>query len=135
MASTLCAAAAPPDLYLPERRYPPQLGQRAHEVTPAEAPQSWRTGGLTLQNLRLLAESLAPPDLELTPVQAWFELVERYGREALSTEVMDAMKREFVGVVKCIHFGAAMEREAFESVAGRVMGEYDYVASEQVDED
>jgi hypothetical protein len=61
--------------------------------------------------------------LELTPVQAWFELAGRYPPEVLLREdVLGALKRELAPVVKCPHFGAVMEREAYESVVGRVLG-------------
>lgn len=115
MASTFCAATAPEALY--------PLPKEANIVPEGPSP-SWGAGGLTLQNLRLLASSLTPGDAEVTPVQVWFELVERYGAAALLGEAMEALKREFVGVVKCPHFGAVLEREAFESVVGRVMARY-----------
>ncbi|KAL2134892.1 hypothetical protein VTI74DRAFT_10527 [Chaetomium olivicolor] len=85
---------------------------------------SWKTSSLTLRSLHGLARSLNPDDaLELTPVQAWFELARRFGVERLmAAGVLDTLKRELVGVVKCPHFGASMERAAFESVVGRVLG-------------
>ena len=120
MASTFCAATAP------EVLYPRQKG--GNVPLKGESP-SWTISGLTLQNLRLLASSLIPGDAELTPVQGWFELVERYGTEVLLGQAMASLKREFVGVVKCPHFGAVIEREAFESVVERVMGDYSLLPS------
>ena len=80
--------------------------------------------GLTLQALYGLASTLNPGDMEVTPVQAWFELASQYHVSLLlSPPVLEALKREFIGVVKCVHFGATIERGAFESVAGRVMAE------------
>jgi hypothetical protein len=40
----------------------------------------------------------------------------------MQQHILDGLKRELVGVVKCPHFGAWMERGAFESVVGRVLG-------------
>lgn len=79
--------------------------------------------GLTLQSLHGLASSINPADLDLTPVQAWFELAARYPIDVLlRRDVEDRLKREFVGVVKCPHYGAAIERGAFESICARVLG-------------
>ena len=85
---------------------------------------TWRSTSLTLRALHGLASSLNPDDsVEVAPVQAWFELVERFGAERVMAQgVLERLKREFVGVVKCPHYGASMERGAFESVVGRVLG-------------
>lgn len=84
---------------------------------------SWQASGLTLQSLHGLACSFnKAADIELTPVQAWFELAERYPSEVLmQKKVLDGLKRELVGVVKCPHYGAWMERMAYESVVERVV--------------
>lgn len=94
------------------------------QQTPSEAPSSpWPTAGLTLQNLHRLAASLHLDDKELTPVQGWFELASRYTEDVLlNKSVMESLKREFVGVVKCFGFGATIERGAFDSIVGRVVG-------------
>ncbi|KAK2009646.1 hypothetical protein LZ32DRAFT_409493 [Colletotrichum eremochloae] len=116
MASTMCMSSAPARVYRSIRR-----GEAA------AATHTWRadTGvgsALSLKSLLALAKTLNPGDIELTPVQAWFELAARYGAAALMREnVIEALKREFCGVVDCIHFGAIIERDAFESVAARVM--------------
>lgn len=79
---------------------------------------------MNLTMLRGLASSLNPGDLELTPVQVWFELAERYGPEQMVTaRTLESLRREFRGVVKCVAFGATIEREAFESIVGRVFAE------------
>ena len=87
---------------------------------------SWTSTSLTLASIHGLASSLVPDDtVEVAPVQAWFELVRRFGVDVLMAEgVLEALKREFVGVVRCPHFGAVVERGAFESVVGRVLGGY-----------
>uniref|UniRef100_L2FAS6 Methyltransferase domain-containing protein n=1 Tax=Colletotrichum fructicola (strain Nara gc5) TaxID=1213859 RepID=L2FAS6_COLFN len=116
MASTMCMSSAPERVYRSIRR---------REV---ETQHTWHASGagssLTLRSLLSLAKTLNPGDIELTPVQAWFELAARYGAQALMQEpVIEALKREFCGVVDCIHFGAIIERDAFESVVARVMAE------------
>ena len=83
---------------------------------------SWQASGLTLRSLYGLASSVNPADLDLTPVQAWFELAARYPLEILlRRDVEDRLKREFVGVVKCPHYGAAVERGALESICARIL--------------
>ncbi|KAF6829835.1 methyltransferase domain-containing protein [Colletotrichum plurivorum] len=117
MASTMCMSSAPERVYRSIRR---------REV---ETQHTWEasTGAgsaLSLRSLLALAKTLNPGDIELTPVQAWFELAARYGAAPLMEErIVEALKREFCGVVDCIHFGAIIERDAFESVVARVMGE------------
>jgi hypothetical protein len=132
MASSLCVADAPTSVYDSKkvfRRIPVAPFAGAKKRPAAESPKfSWEasnasaSGGINLQSLLSLASNLNPSDLELTPVQAWFELAELYGAETVLAEnVMEALKREFSGVVKCLHFGAVIERSAFESVVGRVL--------------
>ncbi|KAK1994667.1 hypothetical protein LX36DRAFT_660330 [Colletotrichum falcatum] len=116
MASTMCMSSAPARVHRTIRRGEGET-----------ATHTWRAdkgvgSALSLKSLLGLAKALNPGDIELTPVQAWFELAARYGVAALMQEdVIEALKREFCGVVDCIHFGAIIERDAFESVAARVM--------------
>lgn len=83
----------------------------------------WPSSTVTLDTLYGLAQSLNPGTEEITPIQAWFELATRYPIELLlQPATLEALKREFKGVVRCVAFGAAMERVAFESVIFRVLG-------------
>lgn len=121
MASTICASNAQEATFI-------SLGED-HSMLKAPI-QTWQATGLTLQNLYLLGSSLAPDNAEITPVQGWFEMMDRYGPSVvLNREVVEALKNEFVGVVKCLHFGAIIERDAFESVVERVVGAYGYEPS------
>ncbi|OIW35042.1 hypothetical protein CONLIGDRAFT_689256 [Coniochaeta ligniaria NRRL 30616] len=111
----------------PPQQPPSALAARLTATAEAEPPEppppiSWPASGLTLHSLYRLANSVNPSDLELAPVQAWFELAERYPLEILlRNDVMDRLKREFIGVVKCPHYGAAIERGAFESICARIL--------------
>ncbi|KAI5923233.1 hypothetical protein F4810DRAFT_212459 [Camillea tinctor] len=96
-------------------------------LPPSSAGISWGmgagSGALTLQKLRGLASTLNPPDREVAPVQAWFEIAAAYGLGVARDRArMDAVAREFAGVVKCLHFGAVIERAAFDGVLERVLG-------------
>ncbi|KAK1981430.1 hypothetical protein LZ30DRAFT_750045 [Colletotrichum cereale] len=116
MASTMCMSSAPARVYRTIRR------GEAETATHTWRADTGAGSALSLKSLLALAKTLNPGDIELTPVQAWFELAARYGAAALMREnVIEALKREFCGVVDCIHFGAIIERDAFESVVARVM--------------
>ncbi|KAK4230522.1 hypothetical protein QBC38DRAFT_468962 [Podospora fimiseda] len=126
MATSLALRTAPPTVFSAAKKTRLFPGSSISFRPPSpDSPDavSWKTSGLTLQNLYGLACSLhGKDDEEITPVQVWFELVRRYGVETVLSGI-DEMKREFVGVVKCpAHFGAVLERGAFESVVGRVLG-------------
>jgi hypothetical protein len=117
MASTFCASSAP-DSVFEDRRVFKKLDPKSPSPV-----LSWQSTGLNLQALYGLASSLNPGDKEVTPVQAWFELANQYPVSILlNRRVLETLKREFKGVVKCVHFGATIERQAFESVVDRVIG-------------
>ncbi|KAI1408840.1 hypothetical protein F5Y13DRAFT_171402 [Hypoxylon sp. FL1857] len=79
--------------------------------------------GLTLSSLHGLASALNPPDQELAPVQAWFEIARVYGGAAVQDAArMDAVRAELALSVECLHFGAVIQRWAFEDVVERVFG-------------
>jgi hypothetical protein len=121
MASTFCMSSAPDNIYK-ERKSVKRSSSKSPPTT-----LSWQANGncLTLENIRGLAASLNPGDKELTPVQAWFELAAHYHIGLLlDLDLMESLKREFIGVVKCVHYGATIERQAFESIVGRVLGQY-----------
>ncbi|KAL2124570.1 hypothetical protein VTJ04DRAFT_935 [Mycothermus thermophilus] len=103
----------------------PQLESPSPPDDPNAIP-SWRTSALTLRALHGLAATLAsadPDGAELTPVQAWFELARRVGHDRLLVpSVLEALKRELHGLVKCRMYGACMRRDEFEGVVGRVLG-------------
>ena len=92
------------------------------QSSPATADISWRSNALTLESIFTLAQTLSSAEVELAPVQAWFEIVSDYGPEiGLNPVLLETMKREFRGVVKCLHFGAVIERDAFDSIVHRVV--------------
>ncbi|RYP28604.1 hypothetical protein DL767_007145 [Monosporascus sp. MG133] len=104
-------------------------GQQKPPPPPIPSPISWRprpgpaAAGLSLGSLRRLAEVLNPPDVELAPVQAWFEIARACGPAAVrDAALMDLLTRELARVVRCVHFGAAIPRHAFDDVVGRVIG-------------
>ncbi|KAF4982253.1 hypothetical protein FZEAL_2137 [Fusarium zealandicum] len=126
MASSICMAHAPQDVFHGRKLMTSCHDPRALGTDPYVPPAfyEWPSPRITLASLHGLARSLNPGDKELTPVQAWFELAGRFDRSVLlNAKTLETLSKELNGVVKCLEFGAVMEREAFESVVGRVLGE------------
>lgn len=129
MASTFCMARAPQCVYRGRKDITSAsecgtrrtLGMKKTQ-TPA-LYYEWPSRRISLSALHGLASSLNPGDIELTPVQAWFELADRYPKEVLmNPQLLHSLSYELNGVVQCLEFGAVMEREAFEHVVRRVLG-------------
>ncbi|KID90337.1 alanine racemase [Metarhizium guizhouense ARSEF 977] len=121
MASAYCMAPAPESVYAGRAAL---AAKKPGKAAAAPRPSfQWGASGITLESLHGLAASLNPGDLEITPVQAWFELASRYPVEVLlGGAVLDTLQREFNGVVRCVMYGAVIERLAFESIIARVLG-------------
>ncbi|KAF7550598.1 hypothetical protein G7Z17_g5608 [Cylindrodendrum hubeiense] len=128
MASTFCMAHAPEDVYMGRKSIlsASECGKRvALAINPSAHSfyYEWSSPRISLASLHGLASSLNPGDKELTPIQAWFELADRYPLEVLlDAQLLQVLSQELNGVVKCLYFGAVMERDAFESVTERVLG-------------
>lgn len=152
MASTIALQSAPPEVWSQigtekERFKAAQLNANPSNAIPdtttatsTSSPNviaSWQTPaseenvgaglGLTLESLHGLASTLNPPDRELAPVQAWFEIARLYGADVvLDAALMDRVRNEMARDVDCLHFGAVIQREAFEGVLERVLGPVPY---------
>ena len=136
MASSLALSGAPPDIFAAldgarQRVWDPcrpTEGTNDPVAPPAgdgdaTAPPAWRAEGLSLRGLYGLACSLNPSEDELAPVQAWFEMAAWYPAELLlRDDVLTQLREAFRGVVRCPHFGAAIDRSVFESIVGRILG-------------
>ncbi|KAM0347067.1 hypothetical protein ACHAPU_005006 [Fusarium lateritium] len=124
MASSLCMANAPLDVFGDRKLVSSasSCNERRAQGLDAYIPPvylEWPSPRISLSSLYGLAQSLNPGDLEITPVQAWFELSTRYDKRLL-LERLDLLGVELMGVSKCLEFGAVMERDAFESVVARM---------------
>ncbi|KAH6715566.1 hypothetical protein BKA61DRAFT_575007 [Leptodontidium sp. MPI-SDFR-AT-0119] len=121
-------------------------GGRSNPHPTIGAPGStWYVPPPNLQDLYQMSESLPKENWEITPVQAWFLLVGRYGWERLlrvngspdggggggereagrerGEKVMDSLKRGLAKLVSCLHFGSVMDEAGFWEVVGSVLGE------------
>ncbi|PQE04201.1 alanine racemase protein [Rutstroemia sp. NJR-2017a BVV2] len=89
--------------------------------SPPSAP--WPSPSLSLAQLHAMSQSLPKDDYEITPVQAWFEIVERYDVQTVVQEgKVKALKRALGPLVGCFDFGAVMEAGRFRKVVDEVMG-------------
>ncbi|KAG4435957.1 hypothetical protein IFR05_008577 [Cadophora sp. M221] len=111
-----------------------------HQNIEAPAPGStWCVPPPNLQDLFQMSESMPKENWEITPVQAWFLLVGRYGWERLlrgvgggigggreragGENVMDGLKRGLAKLVSCLGFGSVIDEAGFWEVVGGVLGE------------
>lgn len=68
-----------------------------------------------------MSKSLGTDDLEVTPVQIWFELVEHFdAEEVLKPERLEALKRELGPLVDCHKCGAVILRCDFNEAMRKV---------------
>lgn len=128
MASTICMAHAPQHVYMGRTLISTTSKCRSRRTLgldpePPAVFFEWPSPRISLSSLHGLADSLNPGDLEVTPVQAWFELASRYPKQVLLNPAkLGMLQRELDGVVDCLDFGAVLERQAFESVVERILG-------------
>ncbi|KAM4054923.1 BZIP-type transcription factor [Hirsutella rhossiliensis] len=126
IASAYLMASAPESVYTQREAFNSpgrSIWRRSSRRSASPPVLSWPAPAMTLASLLGLARSLNPGEDETTPVQAWFELAARYPASLLlGGGALDALLREFKGVVRCVQYGAAIERLAFESVVARVLG-------------
>lgn len=121
MASSIALQHATPDIFTridavnAVIKSNPQCNPDTHDI-------EWQSVGLSLESLYGLAMTLNPPDRELAPVQAWFEIVQMYGPDvALDRQIIEGLTRGFRGMVRCLQFGAVIQREVFDNIVGNVV--------------
>lgn len=71
-----------------------------------------------------MSRSLPTPDVEITPVQAWFLIAEKYDAEierVVEGRRIDGLKRGLGGLSRCYQFGAVMDVHRFWEVVHEVM--------------
>ncbi|KAI0966369.1 hypothetical protein F4678DRAFT_450068 [Xylaria arbuscula] len=117
MATSLALQGAPPSILT-------HMEDLAGPASTACSAVAWPSRALTLTNLRRLAGTLnASAATELAPVQVWFELAGLYGvGVATDGTVLARLECAFAGEVRCVIFGAAVQRDVFEGVVKKVVG-------------
>lgn len=150
MASTLLYSSAPPHMFdSPSFQEPfpastenttslPTFGTPVPGLAPTapttpKSDLSWKTEPLGLDKLYEISTSLPKSDWEITPIQAWFKLVERYPAHVFLSYVpdsthsprrqtlLDKLKQSLCGVVDCFAFGAVMDEARFWEIVEREM--------------
>ncbi|KAK9421058.1 putative BZIP domain-containing protein [Seiridium unicorne] len=121
MASSIALQHATPDIFTRIDAVNSVIKSNPH-CNPDTHDIEWQLSGLSLETLYGLAQTLNPPDRELAPVQAWFEIVQMYGPDvALDRQIIEGLTRGFRGMVRCLQFGAVIQREVFDNIVSNVV--------------
>lgn len=77
---------------------------------------------MELKTLYGMSKSLGIDHLEITPVQVWFELLERFEAEqVLKADSLETLLKELGALVDCHQCGAVMLRFDFEECLRKVL--------------
>lgn len=109
MASTYIFPDAPPEAF--------------NDSTPES---SWFSSSISIAQLYEMSRSLPTSSFEITPVQAWFMIVDKYRSEiakVVETSRMEDLKRGLGILSRCYQFGAVMDVESFWEVVDDVMSQ------------
>ncbi|KAF7935391.1 uncharacterized protein EAE97_008298 [Botrytis byssoidea] len=85
---------------------------------------SWFSSSVSLAQLYAMSQSLPVSDFEITPVQAWFMIAEKYHSDiekVVETQNMNNLKRGLGSLSRCYQFGAVMAVDSFWEVVDNVM--------------
>ncbi|KAF7932222.1 hypothetical protein EAE99_003462 [Botrytis elliptica] len=88
---------------------------------------SWFSSSVSLAQLYAMSQSLPVSDFEITPVQAWFMIAEKYHNDIekiVGTKTMNNLKRGLGSLSRCYQFGAVMDVDSFWEVVDDVMIQY-----------
>ncbi|KAL7950777.1 hypothetical protein V8C42DRAFT_130309 [Trichoderma barbatum] len=93
------------------------------DPTETQAPSfQWRANGISISSLWALAQFEIDPT-EISPVQIWFDLASKYPYELLFVDgLLTALLIELRPFIRCIEFGAAVNRQFYEDVVERMVG-------------
>ncbi|KAK6452472.1 hypothetical protein FP744_10008723 [Trichoderma asperellum] len=82
----------------------------------------WQASGINISSLWALAQFELDPT-EISPVQIWFDLASKYSYELLFADgLLTALLIEMRPLIRCIEFGASIQRQFYEDVIARVLG-------------
>ncbi|KAF7944439.1 hypothetical protein EAE96_010833 [Botrytis aclada] len=94
--------------------------------TDSTSAVSWFSSSVSLAQLYAMSQSLPVSDFEITPVQAWFMIAEKYGHEiekVAGAKCMNGLKRGLGDLSRCYQFGAVMDVDSFWKVVDDVMAQ------------
>ncbi|KAM0253604.1 hypothetical protein ACHAQJ_007233 [Trichoderma viride] len=93
------------------------------DPTESQAPTfRWQASGISISSLWALAQFEIDPT-EISPMQIWFDLASKYPYELLFVDgLLTALLIELRPFIRCIEFGAAVNRQFYEDVIERILG-------------
>ncbi|KAL7901318.1 hypothetical protein HDV64DRAFT_177189 [Trichoderma sp. TUCIM 5745] len=116
-ATALFMNAAPPSIFTDREVF------TAIDPTTTQAPTfHWQASGININSLWALAQFELDPT-EISPMQIWFDLASKYSYELLFSDgLLTALLIELRPLIRCIEFGASIQREFYDDVIARVLG-------------
>ncbi|ESZ93573.1 hypothetical protein SBOR_6056 [Sclerotinia borealis F-4128] len=87
---------------------------------------SWLSSYISLAQLYAMSQSLPTSDFEITPVQAWFMIAEKYHHEidkVVGERRIEYLKRGLGSLSRCYQFGAVVDVESFWEIVDEVMAQ------------
>ncbi|KAL7936240.1 hypothetical protein V8C35DRAFT_297272 [Trichoderma chlorosporum] len=82
----------------------------------------WQATGININSLWALAQFEVDPT-EISPVQIWFDLASKYSYELLFSDgLLTTLLIELRPFIRCIEYGAAVNRQFYEDIIERMIG-------------
>ena len=93
------------------------------DPTTTQAPTfHWQATGININSLWALAQFEVDPT-EISPVQIWFDLASKYSYELLFADgLLTTLLIELRPFIRCIEYGASVDRQFYEDVVERMIG-------------
>ncbi|KAH0499329.1 hypothetical protein TgHK011_006532 [Trichoderma gracile] len=116
-ATSLCMNAAPPSVFTDRQVF------AGIDPATTQAPTfQWHANGISIGSLWALAQFEVDPT-EISPVQMWFDLASKYPYELLFADgLLTALLIELRPYIRCIEYGAAVNRQFYLDVVERMIG-------------
>ena len=73
-----------------------------------------------------MSQSLSTLDFEITPVQAWFMIAEKYHNDigkVVGARRIEDLKKGLGNLARCYQFGAVMDVDSFWEIVDEVMAQ------------
>ncbi len=115
-ASSLAVRDAPKSIFIHVNKARRRLPGPFLRQTRTHPAATWLARGISLPALYSLTCTIRPRDVEVTAIQAFFEICERFPVDfILSQDVQDTLKTKLLRITKCNRFGAVIKRDLFNA--------------------
>ncbi|KAL7818206.1 hypothetical protein V8C44DRAFT_216674 [Trichoderma aethiopicum] len=116
-ATSLFMNAAPPSVFTDRQVF------AGIDPATTQAPTfQWHANGVSVSSLWALAQFEVDP-AEISPVQIWFDLASKYPYELLFADgLLTSLLIELRPYIRCIEYGAAVNRQFYLDVVERMIG-------------